>query len=337
MEQLPVDVLIHGICRYLSVKEVNRLIRVNRHLAGLSTSTSLWKYMYNRDLSILQTPLCYRQAYRDFIKSLRGGSEWWINPMICKHGCDRIILGQTSILNSHGYFIIVSLAKYEQFKLIDVILETRGNPSFPGYLWDGITSSNHVHLLTRYADVISDYISNRRFQNEALERATAQGYKDMAEAMISRGADGLNRALTLAVKYGYVDLVKLLLSAGATNYQEELLSACRHNHIDILLLLKQYYWNDDTAERLVNQAIGAYPVVSWDLIAFLLQFPMKSYDTLLSYAVRYQRVALVKKLVELGADPSPYRSSSENYLPYSDMEYLLSPEIQISRYLASLQ
>lgn len=339
MERLPIDVLVREICQYLSVREVNRLIRVNRHLATLTKSTLLWKYLYNRDLSVLQTFPDYREAYRKFIVSLRENPDHTF--VICEHGCDKLVLkhmSQPCLDMFDDCDIIARLGRYNHSKLIDAIKEIHWDPNWSVYLWCGIVSSNHVHLLTYYADVISICASDMKQVNVALTSAAKNGNKEMAAALISMGATNFQGALVVAAQAGHIELVKLFLPVSVI---DNLLieEAAAHNRTDILLLLKEYYWTDDMAQNLAIRLIQAHISIPWETVAFLLQFPIRSYDTLLNYAVRHHQVALVKKLVELGADRSQtqYRSILTSYLPYSDMEYLLSPRDRIVKYLNSLQ
>jgi len=166
---------------------------------------------------------------------------------------DRTILNMLSVnkkFNDEDFFKRVMIRKYplllkykksdETYKrffikniyYIAKIKEKYDIPYFPGRYYNPVTFYNYPSY-TIY--------------ETAMDWAALEGFTDIVELMIQKGANNYYTAVLEAAKGGHIDLVKFFINKGAKNYNNILLRAIEHGHLNIVKFAIQKGAKDRTA------------------------------------------------------------------------------------------
>lgn len=84
---------------------------------------------------------------------------------------------------------------------------------------------------------------SKRTWNDGLIAACEHGHVDIAEYMISLGADNISDGFLSACQSGHVDVVKLMVKYGATLFTTGLTIALEENHAELATLMVSYHTN----------------------------------------------------------------------------------------------
>lgn len=342
MEQLSSDIFIYGICRYLSIKEVNRLLCVNRYTSSYADSEKLWRHLFNRDLSVKRVPsTSYREAYRSFIRDLR----WHVvdnrTPcgIITERGYEILLLHDVSNPDYPTFEVFSIVAKYGYTDIIDGILAF--HCTHLNTLWKGITESGNVELLDRYMYLWGHIINDSYYLDQSLTYAIRHRHDQMVDRLLTLGARNYNVALEQASRIGNLVLIKRLIDLGANAFNQAIIGALHNNRFDSIELLKQYFWPADYANHLAFQVTGCDPQVRASVLIRLIDLGANNLNELLGHLLNGPfYLDLIKVLVSRGADYRPYVRPPDPLVMfldrYPDIVFSTHPMSAIWRYLRSL-
>jgi ankyrin repeat protein len=114
-----------------------------------------------------------------------------------------------------------------------------------------------AHLLCALADIAEEYILPENMTSAwsiveaghyelcmtikgidyGLASACDNGYIDIAQLMIAKGASNWNGGLYHACSNGHIDIARLMIAKGASNYNSGLSCACINGHMNIIQLM----------------------------------------------------------------------------------------------------
>ena len=94
-----------------------------------------------------------------------------------------------------------------------------------------------VFLLSKRRNKRHSRQKNRAALNSAMYQALYKGHIDVANFLITQGANGWKQAMLSAAHDGRIDIVNFMITKGANNWNETMAWAAGYGHIDIVQLM----------------------------------------------------------------------------------------------------